>query len=139
MSEDPIRELFSTQSGDSGDPNVLIVEDEESLRELLAFRLESDFSVETAADGDECLQYLEADDTPVPDVITLDLMLPRRDGYQVLKEIRATPRFLDIDVIVISGLSQDVSAMKALDLGASDYLRKPISARELATRIERLV
>lgn len=139
MSQDPLHELFSKESEEATAPHVLIVDDDEGVREFLAFELGREFEVEAVASGGECLEYLKADAHHLPDVITLDLMLPKRDGFAVLEEIREHPRFLDVEIIVISGLGQGDSKTKAFELGASDYVTKPIDIDELVMRIERLV
>lgn len=79
MSHDSRRELFS-EDDEEADPHVLIVDDDEPVRELLALRLGTDFTVESIADGEECLSYLRDEDTPIPDVMTLDRMFPNRKG-----------------------------------------------------------
>ena len=139
MSQDPLSELFSDHREETTATHVLVVDDDEGVREFLAFELGQVFQVDAVASGEECLEFLAADGRPTPDVITLDLMLPKRDGYKVLQTIRDEPKYLDVEVVVISGLGQGDSTTKAFDLGAADYVTKPVNVEELVRRIDRLV
>jgi len=138
MSQDPLHELFSNHREEKTATHVLVVDDDEGVREFLAFELGQEFQVDAVADGEECLEFLASEENRRPDVITLDLMLPKQDGYKVLTEIRDEPTYADIDIIVISGLGQSDSTTKAFELGASDYVTKPVVIEELVMRINRL-
>lgn len=101
---------------------IFIIEDEQSLREILMMRLkDAGFEIETAIDGAEALEKLK---TITPDIILLDIILPKVNGFEVLEKIKEDIRIKDIPVIVLSNLGQDTDIKRALDLGAADYFIK---------------
>lgn len=105
-----------------GMPRVLIVEDDKFLRQLLAKKFASnDFAVEEAIDGNEALALLHR---RVPHIVLLDLILPGIDGFEVLRQMRRTPAFSKIPVIILSNLGQQEDIQKGKDLGAADYMIK---------------
>jgi two-component system alkaline phosphatase synthesis response regulator PhoP len=115
--------------------NILIVEDEEALRMTLSDRLQSEgYVVECAADGDEGLRRATSD---AFDLILLDVMLPRRSGFDVCRDIRqaglATP------IIMLTARGQVVDKVIGLKIGADDYVTKPFDMLELMARIEALL
>src|SRR4030095_3837570 len=122
------------KSGD-GAKRVLIVEDEEGLLEGLEhnFRYEG-FDVLTAKNGTEGLKMALKQK---PDVVVLDIMLPEKDGFTVLKELRQRHR--DMPVLVITARNFEADVLKGFDLGADDYLTKPFGVKELLARVKRLV
>ncbi len=101
---------------------LLIVEDEKELAEVLRMEFESqDFSVEVAVDGEDALSKLKS---YVPNLILLDLLLPKKDGFEVLETIKANRKLKNIPVIILSNLGQDEEIKRGLDLGAKDYFVK---------------
>ncbi len=114
---------------------VLIVEDEESMLEGLAhnFRFEG-YEVLTAKTGTEGLKLALKQK---PDVILLDIMLPEKDGFTVLKELRQRHR--DIPVLVMTARNFEADVLKGFDLGADDYVTKPFGIKEVMARVKRLV
>ena len=101
---------------------VLIVEDEEALRKVLQEKIQdSGFEAFTAKDGDEAWNMAKSKN---PDIILLDLILPKRNGFEVLGMLKQDPELKDIPVIVLSNLSEDENLKKALAMGAEDYLVK---------------
>ncbi|MGC3998461.1 MAG: diguanylate cyclase [Anaeromyxobacter sp.] len=115
-------------------PRLLVADDEADARDVLAQVLHPDYEVVAAADGQEAVDLARAER---PDVILLDLNMPRLDGFQALERLRADPATLDIPVIFVSARSDDAVKVRSLDLGAVDYLQKPFSERELRARVER--
>ncbi|NLF24946.1 MAG: response regulator transcription factor [Deltaproteobacteria bacterium] len=114
---------------------IAVVEDDESVRRSLVLNLEVEsFEVVTAADGEEGLEVIEQRS---PDLIVLDVMMPKKDGLQTCKELRkagnATP------VILLTARDQEVDKVLGLELGADDYLTKPFGMRELIARIKALL
>ncbi len=112
--------------------NILLIEDEAGLIMTIQDRLmEEKFHVETAADGEEGFQYAK---TGVYDVIILDLMLPKKDGLEVCKDLRK----LDIEtpIIMLTAKGQVLDKVLGLKLGADDYMQKPFEMMELLARIE---
>ena len=114
---------------------VLIVEDEEGLLDGLAhnFRYEG-YDVLTAKNGPEGLKLALKQK---PDVVVLDIMLPEKDGFTVLKELRQRHR--DIPVLVMTARNFEADVLKGFDLGADDYVTKPFGIKELMARVKRLV
>ncbi len=108
---------------------VLLVDDEPTVREVVARYLERDgHTVDVAADGDAALKALARD----PDIVVLDIMMPRVGGLDILREIRRTS---DMPVILLTALSDETDRVVGLELGADDYVVKPFSPRELAARV----
>lgn len=101
---------------------IFIVEDEQSLRDILTMRLkEAGFEIEVAVDGAEALEKLK---TIKPDIVLLDIILPKIDGFTILGKIKEDLTTRDIPVIMLSNLGQDADIKRALDLGAADYFIK---------------
>jgi len=119
----------------TGAKRVLIVEDEEGLLDGLAhnFRYEG-YEVLTARTGQEGLRTALKQK---PDVVLLDIMLPEKDGFTVLKELRQRHR--DIPVLVMTARNFEADVLKGFDLGADDYVTKPFGIKELIARVKRLV
>ncbi len=115
-------------------PRVLVVDDEEDARAALSEVLSPDCAVLTAADGEEAVELAQRER---PDLVLMDLFMPRLDGLQALQRIRADPAMGDVPVIFVSARGDDAVKARALDLGAVDYLQKPFSERELRARVER--
>lgn len=114
-------------------PRILIVDDEPDLRSVLRFGLEAErFEVVEAADGEEGLK-LACDQ--LPDLIVLDLMLPRMDGYKVCRALKFDDRYRHIPVIILSARSGETDRRLALDLGADAYVTKPYDMKDLVARI----
>ena len=110
---------------------LLIIEDERPMRAALADALEAEgYRVLTAADGEQGLARALAEK---PDLILLDLMMPRLDGYGVCAELRK--RALSVPILILTAKGQLEDRVKGLDLGADDYLVKPFSTEELLARV----
>ncbi|MEN9954409.1 MAG: hypothetical protein RLZZ41_73, partial [Actinomycetota bacterium] len=110
---------------------VLVVEDEQSLREALVFFLEKEgHEVSVAVDGEEAIRVFE---NSGPDIILLDLMLPKLDGNQVCKQIRLSS---NVPIIMLTAKDSEVDKIVGLEIGADDYITKPYSTRELLARIK---
>ena len=110
---------------------LLLAEDEKALSKALATILErSNYSVDTVYDGEAALEYLAADNY---DGVILDIMMPKKDGITVLKELRS--RGSKIPVLILTAKSEVDDKVLGLDSGANDYLTKPFHSRELLARI----
>lgn len=117
---------------------ALIVEDDEHIAYILRFILEREgYSVEVSQDGRAAQQLIS--DMPPPALVTLDVMLPYVDGYQLLGMMRAHPGWQDVPILMMTAKSQENDIVRALDNGASDYIVKPFKPEELRARIKRLV
>lgn len=113
---------------------ILVVDDERNIVDLVRLYLEKEgFAVVAAVDGDEALTlHLRHD----PDLVILDLMLPRRDGFDVCREIR---RRGDTPILMLTARTDDVDAIVGLELGADDYVTKPFHPRALVARVKAIL
>lgn len=112
---------------------VLIVDDDEHTRSLLRDLCEtSGFKTMVAEDGQEAMTQLTR---ALPDLMLLDLMMPKRDGFSVLKAIRETTEFAELPVIVLTAMGDMDGKIRGMELGADDYITKPFKLIELQTRI----
>ena len=119
-------------------PAVLVAEDDEQISYLLRFLLEREgYRVLLARDGNEVIRLI--DEIPPPRLAILDIMMPYADGFELLARIRAKPDWRDTPVIMLTARSQEKDIVRALDMGASDYVVKPFLPEELKARIRRLV
>lgn len=120
------RRLFMTR-------NVLVVDDEPNIVLSLKFLIsQQGYEVRTASSGEEALEALSEQ---VPDLILLDIMMPKPDGYEVCQKIRTTPEWKDIPVIMLTAKGRDVEKQKGFAMGADDYITKPFSTQELVTKV----
>lgn len=115
-------------------PRILVVDDIEANRDLLVLRLEREGygGIATAGDGEEALERLAAESF---DLVLLDVMMPRRDGYGVLQQLKTDGRLADLPVIVISANNEMDSVVRCIELGAVDYLQKPFNPTLLRARV----
>lgn len=117
---------------------ILVVEDNEHAAFLMRFLLErAGYEVSLSPDGRDALQKLAA--TEPVDLIVLDLMLPYLSGYQVLLEARKNPRWRDVPIVVVTARTLEMDAVRALETGANDFIRKPYQPEELLARIKRAI
>jgi two-component system, OmpR family, alkaline phosphatase synthesis response regulator PhoP len=114
-------------------PRVLIADDNPQGAELLeAYLAETDCEVQTAADGEETLQKVHAWH---PDLILLDIMMPKLSGFEVCKRLRADAATADIVILMITALDQPSDIDRAVEAGTNDFLTKPINKTELLLRV----
>jgi DNA-binding response OmpR family regulator len=112
------------------EPTILIVEDDEQFRNLLAEQLEEEgYRVLHASDGVEGMQMVQQYH---PDLILLDLMMPRMDGWEMCYKVR---QFSDVPIIILSGRLGEKNKVRGLELGADDYITKPFSPLEFMARV----
>jgi DNA-binding response OmpR family regulator len=117
---------------------ILVVEDNEHAAFLMRFLLErAGYEVCLSPDGRDALQKLTTIE-PV-DLVVLDLMLPYLSGYQILIEARKNPRWLDVPIVVVTARTLEMDAVRALESGANDFVRKPYQPEELLARIKRAI
>ncbi|WP_288570391.1 winged helix-turn-helix domain-containing protein [uncultured Mitsuokella sp.] len=111
---------------------ILVVDDEASIRELLSFNLKKNgYSVETAADGREALAKAAG-----MDLVLLDIMLPEVDGLEVCRRLKADLQTSGIPIIMLTAKAEEIDRVLGLELGADDYVVKPFSMRELLARVK---
>jgi len=112
---------------------ILIVDDEESIRTVLAFTLEqAGYAVDAAVNGDECLEKVYSFG---PDLVLLDLMMPAVDGWEVMRLLRANPETERLPVILLTAKGEIRDKMFALQQGATDYVTKPFTKADLLGRL----
>jgi len=117
---------------------ALVVEDDEQLSYILRFILQREgFEVHRAADG-RAAEKMMATLAP-PAIVTLDVMLPHIDGYELLRRIRGTPGWSTVPVILLTSRAQEKDIVRGLESGANDYVVKPFKPAELRARVRRLV
>ena len=117
---------------------VLIVEDDPDLVALVKRWLERDgHLVEHAADGAAALDALKR--APLPHLVLLDVMLPKMDGFEVLQRLRAEPRTKDLPVVMVTSFTRDRDAARGRELGANDYVVKPLMEVDFLKRVEHLI
>jgi two-component system phosphate regulon response regulator PhoB len=117
----------------SAKPTILVVEDEVPLLTLLRYNLEKQgFRVEEAVDGNEALARVAEGR---PDVVLLDWMLPTLSGIEVCRQLRRRPATRDLPIIMVTARTEDQDAVRALDIGADDYVAKPFAMDALLARI----
>ena len=118
-------------------PSVLVIEDETALLTLLRYNLEKEgFVVNLAHDGEEALLQLKESK---PDAVLLDWMLPRVSGIEVCRQIRRTPAWKDLPIIMLTARGEEGDRVRGLDSGADDYVVKPFSPNELVARLKAVI
>ncbi len=116
---------------------VLVIDDDEDICELVVFKLSrSGFEVHTESDGES---GLAAAADLLPDVVLLDWMMPKLNGIEVCRRLRADPRTAGIPVILLTAKAQEGDVRRAFAAGGDDYIAKPFSPRELVSRVEALL
>jgi signal transduction histidine kinase len=127
-------EMPSPQTSPAGNAIILLVDDSRDMREYVKRLLVPRFQVILAEDGQDALDLL---DTGIqPDLVLSDVMMPRLDGFGLLRALRARPVTENIPVIFLSARAGEEARIEGFDVGADDYLVKPFSARELITRVD---
>jgi two-component system, OmpR family, alkaline phosphatase synthesis response regulator PhoP len=120
-------------AGDLSSANILVVDDNEQNLELLVAHLEElGCELRTAADGVEAMERIRE---KTPDLVLLDVMMPRMSGFQTCQKIRANPATKETPVLMVTALTETSDVERALDLGADDFLTKPVNRLELITRV----
>jgi DNA-binding response OmpR family regulator len=116
---------------------VLVADDEEDIRALVAFRLErAGYEVITAADGEEALTLAT---TRLPDLVVLDMMMPKATGLEVTRSLRELDETKEIPVILLTARAQEADVARGFEAGADDYVKKPFSPQDLQLRVQALL
>jgi DNA-binding response OmpR family regulator len=116
---------------------ILVADDDDDIRSLVAFRLErAGYSVLAARDGEEALS-LALEHTP--DLAVLDVMMPKLDGYELTRRLRAEESTKRMPVILLTARAQEADVQRGFDAGADDYIRKPFSPQELRARVQAIL
>jgi len=116
---------------------ILIVDDEDNIVLSLEFLMkQAGFEVRTAQDGEQAIEALEA---RIPDLVLLDVMMPRKDGYEVCQEIRQRSEWAHLPVVMLTAKGRDVEREKGLAMGADDYITKPFSTQEVVETVQHIL
>lgn len=121
---------------DNREKKILIADDEPDILEIIQYNLQAEgYTVYTAKDGDEALMRAKQ---IKPELIILDIMMPKKNGVEVCEILRSQPSYKDTLIIFLTALSDESSQLKGLDTGADDYVNKPISPKLLTSRVNAL-
>ncbi len=113
--------------------SILIVDDEPNILLSLEFLMkQAGYEVHTSADGEDALQQIH---TTPPDLVLLDINMPKRNGYEVCETVRADPKLNSVKIIMLTAKGRDVEREKGMALGADDYVVKPFSTREVVDKV----
>jgi DNA-binding response OmpR family regulator len=116
-------------------PSILVVDDNEDNANIIRDYLEArGYPISVAYNGDEAMAMFES---AKPSIVLLDVMMPGRDGWQVCREMKASPMGRDIRVIMVTALQDWMDKRQALETGADDYVEKPFELAKLASVVER--
>lgn len=119
------------------DKKILVVDDEQDILDLISYNLSKEgYKVQTALDG---MKGLEAARRHRPNLVILDVMMPGMDGFEVCRAIRQDPQFSETAVMFLTAKSGEIDQILGLELGADDYLQKPISPRVLLARVKSIL
>jgi len=117
--------------------HILIVDDEPNIVLSLEFLMKKEgYIVRSAGDGEEAMQAI-AEKTP--DLILLDVMMPKKDGYELCQELRTDTAWKEIKIIMLTAKGRDVEREKGLALGADDYITKPFATQEVVKKVKSLL
>jgi DNA-binding response OmpR family regulator len=126
-----------TTSEHRDQPVVLAADDDEDVLELVTFRLErSGYTVLQAHDGEEAWELAR---DARPDLAVLDVLMPKLDGFELTRRIRADEATRRIPIILLTARAQDADVQQGFDAGADDYIRKPFSPQELRARVQAIL
>ncbi|MDQ1482201.1 MAG: hypothetical protein QOF35_277 [Actinomycetota bacterium] len=115
---------------------VLVCDDTEQIRRLIRLNLELEgYDVVEAVDGPQALEILQDLTQPLPDVITLDVVMPRRDGWWTVSTIRADPRLAHIPIVMVTASTQNSDRAQAQQAAVNEFVAKPFDPEDLVTRI----
>jgi two-component system alkaline phosphatase synthesis response regulator PhoP len=125
--------------GISDQPYILVVDDDPDIRSTIVAVLESQpYRLQTAKDGIECLEVIEAE---IPDLLILDLLMPRMDGFAVIQELRGSPKYSNLSIIILTTVVEDASRRRyeletGMGMDVQDYIEKPVAPVELLRRVK---
>lgn len=118
-------------------PKILLVDDDPDIIELLEYNLQKEgYETQSAIDG---IQALEIAKSFKPDLILLDVMMPRQDGIETARRLRLIPEFKEVYILFLTARAEEYTEVAAFDVGADDYIVKPIKPRALVSRIKALL
>jgi DNA-binding response OmpR family regulator len=128
---------MTDHAADRGRPVILAADDDEEILELVVFRLErSGYTVLQARDGEQAFELARAQK---PDLAVLDVMMPKLDGFELTRRLRAEEATSRMPIILLTARAQDADIDRGFKSGADDYIRKPFSPQELSTRVQAIL
>jgi DNA-binding response OmpR family regulator len=113
---------------------ILVVEDDESVRQLLARQLQTEYEVHQAVDGQQALQVLKTM-RPLPDLIICDVMMPGMTGVQFAKQLKAAPEFKSVPIIFLTARTGALDVIEGINAGARHYITKPFNMKDLLDKV----
>lgn len=116
---------------------IYIVEDDDNIREIEKFALKNNGHI--IYDFADTQSFLKKINDKIPDLAIVDVMLPDRDGYEIVERLRANPRTKKLPIIMVTAKTTELDMIRGLELGADDYIKKPFSVIELMTRVKALL
>jgi CheY-like chemotaxis protein len=123
-------------------PRILVVDDDPDILDAITTILSTQpYQIETARDGIDCVDKVRAD---IPDLIVLDLLMPKKDGFAVVRELRENPKYAKIPILILTSVREDASRRRyeletGLAMDVQDYVEKPISPPDLLDRVSNLL
>jgi DNA-binding response OmpR family regulator len=123
-------------------PRIMVVDDDPDILDALTTILGTQpYTIETARDGVECVDKVRAE---IPDLIVLDLLMPKKDGFAVVRELRENPRYAGIPILILTSVREDASRRRyeletGLAMNVQDYVEKPVSPQDLLDRVKSLL
>ena len=123
-------------------PKLLVVDDDPDILDAITTILGTQpYAIDTARDGIECVDKVMQD---IPDLIILDLLMPKKDGFAVVRELRENPKYAQIPILILTSVREDASRRRyeletGLAMDVQDYVEKPISPLDLLDRVEKLL
>lgn len=124
------------------EPYILVVDDDPDMLEIITAVLETQpYRLGTARDGAECLELIQEE---IPDLVILDLLMPRMDGFAVIKELRSTPKYANLSIIILTTVVEDASRRRyeletGMGMDVQDYIEKPVTPTELLNRVQAIL
>jgi two-component system, OmpR family, alkaline phosphatase synthesis response regulator PhoP len=117
--------------------SVLLVDDEPNIVLSLEFLMrQAGYAVRVARDGEAALKAIESEP---PELVLLDVMMPKRDGFDVCQTIRANPAWKGMRIVLLTAKGRDIEREKGMALGADDYITKPFSTREVVQKVKQML
>ena len=123
-------------------PKLLVVDDDPDILDAITAILTTQrYTIDTARDGVECVDKVRGD---IPDLIILDLLMPKKDGFAVVRELRQNPKYAKIPILILTSVREDASRRRyeletGLAMDVQDYVEKPISPMDLLDRVNKLL
>jgi len=123
-------------------PKLLVVDDDPDILDAITTILATQpYDIDTARDGVECVDRVRAE---IPDLIILDLLMPKKDGFAVVRELRENPKYAKVPILILTSVREDASRRRyeletGLAMDVQDYVEKPISPMDLLDRVKKLL